>query len=396
MIDPHERQDPNECPRCRAAVPPGAAECPACAPAGNGSTEAAPGSVYALLSASNLARMRGQWDEAVAKCVEVLRLDPNSPTAHSLIGDIYQDQGRREEAIQWYEMALDLDPANTADRTKLERLLHPEVTTSVPVRPPLWVRIGIPAALVLAFLMMVVGVGTFLSSKQRNPAPVSTDDEPPAIEIPSDLRPPSRRATPPRSAPRPVPSVAVSVMGETARERKLRQGLNFRPEPDGSAVQVAEVQVDPGAESATVTLYSRPRREVQTDALVRWAADAASQAYRIDGYLQSCKVRVLSPTMGGAAPDVALIAGSGRNQALAATSPGGVFSSVWWNPAFFPDAPLPPSTPSSERPSASAPIGSGTTGAPAAPAAPRPPTSPAPPASGTTEGAAPPYVPGNT
>ena len=79
--------------------------------------------VYALLAQANLLRMRGCWEEAVENCMAALRLTPDSPSAQSLLGDIYENQGRRDDAIQWYRMALDLNPLSTADRVKLERLL---------------------------------------------------------------------------------------------------------------------------------------------------------------------------------------------------------------------------------------------------------------------------------
>ena len=80
-------------------------------------------SVGPLLARANLLRMRGQWDEAIAVCTEALRLAPRSPTAHSVLGDIYEAQGKFDDALQWYGMAVDLAPSRTADREKLERIV---------------------------------------------------------------------------------------------------------------------------------------------------------------------------------------------------------------------------------------------------------------------------------
>ena len=74
-----------------------------------------------LLARANLLRMRGQWDEAIAACTDALRHAPRSATAHSLLGDIYEAQGRLDDAAQWFGMAVDLDPTNVNDREKLER-----------------------------------------------------------------------------------------------------------------------------------------------------------------------------------------------------------------------------------------------------------------------------------
>lgn len=73
---------------------------------------------HALLTQANLDRLRGKFYEATERCVTVLRSEPGNQTAHSLLGDIYRDQGKLDDAIQWYRLSLDLNP-NPADRAKL-------------------------------------------------------------------------------------------------------------------------------------------------------------------------------------------------------------------------------------------------------------------------------------
>ncbi len=77
--------------------------------------------VHALLAQANLCRMRRQWEEAVDCCVAVLRAQPANQSAHVLLGDIYRDQGRAEDAIQWYGMAVELRP-NPTDHAKLDQV----------------------------------------------------------------------------------------------------------------------------------------------------------------------------------------------------------------------------------------------------------------------------------
>ena len=76
-----------------------------------------------LLARANLLRLRGQWNEALAVCTDALRHAPHSPSAHSLLGDVYEGQGKIDEAVQWFGMACDLDPTNQADRAKLDNAL---------------------------------------------------------------------------------------------------------------------------------------------------------------------------------------------------------------------------------------------------------------------------------
>jgi hypothetical protein len=75
--------------------------------------------IEAMLAEANLLRMRAQWVDAESRCIDVIHLDANNVHSHSLLGDIYRDQGKLEEAGQWYQMALDLNPDSPADRAKL-------------------------------------------------------------------------------------------------------------------------------------------------------------------------------------------------------------------------------------------------------------------------------------
>lgn len=74
------------------------------------------------LAHANLLRMRGQWEEAMRVCADVLRQFPGNVHAHALMGDIYRDQGNLEEAAQWYKLALDLAPDSVVDRRRLEQV----------------------------------------------------------------------------------------------------------------------------------------------------------------------------------------------------------------------------------------------------------------------------------
>lgn len=73
-----------------------------------------------MLTQANLARIRGQWTEAIEICVAILRAEPGNADAHSLLGDINRDQGALDEACQWYRMAADIRP-NGSDAAKLRQ-----------------------------------------------------------------------------------------------------------------------------------------------------------------------------------------------------------------------------------------------------------------------------------
>ena len=72
------------------------------------------------LARANLLRMRAEYRQAEDLCLSILKQHPNSIEAHTLLGDIYSDQGLLEQSAQWYELALDLDPSSVTDRQKLD------------------------------------------------------------------------------------------------------------------------------------------------------------------------------------------------------------------------------------------------------------------------------------
>ena len=233
-----------------------------------------------LLSRANLLRMRGRWTEAADACVEVLRLDPSNRSAHSLLGDIYQDQGRPDEARHWYQLALEINPASEADRAKLARAEEAleagsqraewaaviegraqPVATALLVRESLQ-RVAAIAGAALCGIILVMA--TLVSVSERTGQ--ASDD------LPSGL-PGARR----RQSPAPT--------ADTMRERSLYK----RTEEWGRSPlsQLVRAEIDPVERAISVRIYlprasreglSAPRlRERVLREAYRWAF-AARQA----------------------------------------------------------------------------------------------------------------------
>jgi hypothetical protein len=123
------------CWSCGADVPVGALFCPACGVEVRTQVVAAPDEatteqdVHALLAEANLMRLRKDLPGASQRCIDVLQRVPKSASAHSLLGDICRDEGRLRDAIEWYRLALSLDPSRLTDRSKLDQLID-QVYTS--------------------------------------------------------------------------------------------------------------------------------------------------------------------------------------------------------------------------------------------------------------------------
>jgi|GEM_PF-2423984 len=113
-----------ECAQCGAQVTAGRKSCAACgAPVARTEIVAGPEDVEAMLAEANLYRSRGQFEEAVSACMRILQRDANHAAAHSLIADIYRDQGNYREALNWFKLAVELDPDNEADKRKLDEMI---------------------------------------------------------------------------------------------------------------------------------------------------------------------------------------------------------------------------------------------------------------------------------
>jgi hypothetical protein len=110
------------CPKCFALLRAGSEFCVECGAVIKEGAEGSDTEVYTELSRANLLRMRGNMKEAIECSLGILRRFPNNVTAHTLLGDIYYEQDDLEQAAEWYEMALDLNPEAASERMKLEKV----------------------------------------------------------------------------------------------------------------------------------------------------------------------------------------------------------------------------------------------------------------------------------
>jgi tetratricopeptide (TPR) repeat protein len=129
--------------------------------------------VSALLERAYRFRKDGDLPAAVSLCEEALRLRPESTSAHSLLGQLYEQQGDREQAIREYECVLLLNPGSIADRVKLDelrgdgvpagraRVTMPHIMLVDHRSNPIHVHPALVAALVAGAAMLVVGCVLF-------------------------------------------------------------------------------------------------------------------------------------------------------------------------------------------------------------------------------------------
>lgn len=76
-----------------------------------------------LLTRANLARRRGQYQEAEQACREAIELTPSDAVALELYGDILQSCGRVDDALYAYEQAKKADPSRATAEKKYAELM---------------------------------------------------------------------------------------------------------------------------------------------------------------------------------------------------------------------------------------------------------------------------------
>ena len=239
------------------------------------------GEVYPLLAQANLLRIRRQWEKAVAKCIEVLRRYPNNVSAHSLLGDIYRDQDRPRDALEWYKLTVELDPGSRVDRDKLDAMIDrvyaggkPKPEATQPGQEPhlakakaAWTETFRQANLAKPICIgMLVTLGTLLAAllvallyrTLSSPAAISVDTRIQSRAAPTTGQPaPAVRGVPGAEVP-PTDSRSTQELTGEARsqygklEQELLSHLSVNLSRITQAAKVHKVEIDPRTQAAEI------------------------------------------------------------------------------------------------------------------------------------------------
>ncbi len=316
-----------------------------------------PREAYALLAQANLLRMRGCWEDAVGNCMAALRLVPDSPSAQSLLGDIYENQGRYDDAIQWYRMALDANPESPADRLKLDRLLQRQQPSSRPERKavtvesdsgtsgpaseatapgPLWrrlrqdpeaaLRYGALAAAALVCLVVVFAYGAVHRRATLAALGLTSYQEVKTAPI----------VVPPASGP-PASAGAESTPRDMAEQAVLGV-LRGSSSLSAQGITVGDVQFDPRAGRMSITLSLSSPRGLTRLAVLRSALHAAQAGAAASPSATAFTLRSLTAGAGDGAS--LIFVGDVSQSALpgaGAAEPDddhvqALFTNSWWSP----------------------------------------------------------------
>lgn len=313
-----------------------------------------------MLAQANLLRMQAKWEEAENKCIEILRKDPNNYDAHSLLGDIYRDQGRYEDAAQWYQLALDLYPESQKEPEKLAQLreLRTKSQSSIEeesslaldrtqrligITPSVWLK-GLTVISVVFMVIVVV----FLIKARNNYEYNTKESSSPSPNVSME---PAQPVTPQPAAPRVgmsvqppqpkqslvMPSLLPSVMN--SQDENRLQSILAQSNVLDSSYSLLGITYDPRTQHATVQLLYNIQNASPFDPSARSLAihqslSAAQALFKGDPSLQSLTMEVKCPTSLQTAEPIFI----GDIQAAVAikipsTSPTGqllaLFNNVW-------------------------------------------------------------------
>lgn len=338
------------CTKCFAEIPDNSVFCLECGSRLKDDTvdplyaEGSDREIYPELARANLLRIQGKYEEAIEVCRRILGRFPSNETVHALLGDIYADQGKLEDAIQWYELLVELAPTNVQYNAKLHQLRAMHAAQIAPPPPaPEPKPAAKPKALVYGLygLLAVIVIGAAFIGGARMQAIREQAAQPaqatkaavaaaPAAE-PVRIPPPSPTPEPATSAP-PAPPI-VGFAGMSAVEAELAQKLSQRL--NGTPVWCA---YDP----ATGRWMARTRIQagvLSKGRILQEALALARAFYALYPSQPTLSITVIAPSASGG--DVLVFAGE-IPPSLAAIDPTTVDEAqaqamlqqfqAWWNP----------------------------------------------------------------
>jgi hypothetical protein len=288
------------------------------------------------IAAVNLLRLRGDLEQARQLGSAMLKKHPNDATLYELMGAVHNDLGEREQALQWWEMALDIDPSLSRVRQQIEsaqRLLESKETAETADRLGIPNRSPVPWALVAATVAGVAAVGyaAYVAGTQARPPKPEVGTQQPVFVADESAKPGPPAVEEVRETPAPTPA-------ETEADVAL---LNSLTNLADTGVVFVAASHDPRGPSASVTVVAGEQTLPAT------ALRAALAVVRADGRYASVQVRIVrdratvflaDASSGTLASAAAAIAGGDSYEAQAE-----VALSRTWSPAQAP-APSQPGT----------------------------------------------------
>ncbi len=302
--------------------------------------------VEMLLASANLHKMRSEWDAAISDATDALRLDSRNPDVASLIGDIYIRRGMQDEALIWYQMALEIAPDNPGNKERLDKLskeiadrrreegIGSFMTFEKHTKAWTFSLAGV-FVLIVAIALMI----TLLKPK-TNVMPVARPTmiapEPSQMSAPTEEPIPSKSDEPKQSKEIGAASSAGSSMRTTA-ESTVQTGLAAAQSITEAGITIDDVIADPRSNVVTVTFGVPNKGFVSKEQITRAAAQVARMVFVLRQDAQFVTARCVIKTDNAKAL-IAFVGDASRQgvEALGSNPSDqqltSIFTRPWWHP----------------------------------------------------------------
>jgi hypothetical protein len=220
---------------------------------------------YSALAQVNLLRVRKQFDQAVILCESVIQRWSLRADAHALLGDLYQDQGRHDDALLRYCRVLELDPTNKLNRKKMADIVRYKRQQLGPLSVAAKVSVlrsdRLVRTVILAFatlMLITIMVAPMVLQKRQQEALAASSGT--TVDRRINLEPIILQPSPPQpiSGDEPQPSRATPAMIRDPVEQALVDLMSNDKTLLQQGIQVLDAQEDPLDDRFSITFLDRP------------------------------------------------------------------------------------------------------------------------------------------
>lgn len=117
-------------------------------------------------------------DEAKLVADSILESDPNNVDALALHGDVYEREGKIDEALSTYERVVELRPDSAIDRIRVTHLRKLAALQELEVEEPRDSRRALTLIALAGVVLLTLGSAAFLSFPPQKPNLVATNTQP--------------------------------------------------------------------------------------------------------------------------------------------------------------------------------------------------------------------------
>lgn len=210
--------------------------------------------VYPELAKANVFRMRKEFKAAEDICLAILRRFPNNASSNTLLGDIAVEKGELDQAVEWYELALDIVPDSAENQQKLAnvraKLAEQQTQTAVetlgiPEKKPPYMLIALAGVIVGVFIIagvMMINRNNATGENPNNPVDLSAREDrgvQPAAPTPNNSAPVEEQTYEANEAMAArlcrelqIDAARVPTLEIGSRDKDIRLTLNIT-QPDG-------------------------------------------------------------------------------------------------------------------------------------------------------------------